>query len=125
MKVYCDTSTLLNNVKRHDDAKTLTELSALERLLELRREGKIEMVRSRVALRELERTKDLEQLTKLRTDYKALDQVPLDEKVVDFHNQYSRLGGASYPLCINEGAMSVGADAHSIFNMKFSSPRSS
>src|SRR5262245_45277573 len=98
MRVYCDTSTLLNNVKRHDDEKTLTELSALERLLELRREGKIDMVRSRVALRELERTKDPEQLTKLRADYEALDQIPLDEKVVGFHNESSRLGGGSYPL---------------------------
>jgi hypothetical protein len=97
MKVYCDTSTLLSNIKRHDDAKTLKELAALERLLALRWQRKIEMVRSRVVLRELERTHS-EQLVKLRADYEALDQVPLDERVLGFHDQFDRFGGVSYPL---------------------------
>ena len=51
MMVYCDTSTLLNNVNRYDDEKTLKELDALQQLLALRTAGKIQMVRSRVVLR--------------------------------------------------------------------------
>jgi len=98
MKVYCDTSTLWNNVTRHDDVKTLKELRAFEKLLALRRKGKVKMVRSHVVLRELERTKDDAQLISLRADFEGLEQVPLDEKVVGFHNQYSNLGGGSYPL---------------------------
>jgi hypothetical protein len=102
MLVYCDTSTLLNNVKRHDDPKSLKELAALEHLLTLRREGRIQMVRSRVALRELERPSKREgwpeRMAKLRADYEALGQIAMDEKVLGFHSQFDERGGIANPL---------------------------
>jgi hypothetical protein len=98
MLIYCDTSTLLNNIKRHDEPKTQKELRALEQLLALRRAGKIHMVRSRVALRELERTCKTEQRMKLRADYEALDQIARDENVHGFHSQFDQRGGGTYPL---------------------------
>src|SRR5262249_53969553 len=98
MLVYCDTSTLLNNVKRHNDPKTKKELAALLQLLMLRLAGRVKMVRSRVALRELDRTKAPEHLMRLRADYQALDQVPLDEKLVGYHSQFNERGGITHPL---------------------------
>ncbi len=56
------------------------------------------MYRSRVVLSEIVATKDLEQQEKLIADYHALDQIPHDERVVGFHNQWDKFGGASYPL---------------------------
>jgi hypothetical protein len=55
------------------------------------------MVRSRVALRELERTNQSEQMMRLRADYEALDPIPMDEKVRGFHNQFEKRGGGAYP----------------------------
>jgi hypothetical protein len=74
------------------------ELKALERLLEYRSQGKLVMYRSRVVLSEIVATKDLEQRERLVADYGVLDQIPHDERVVGFHNQWDKLGGASYPL---------------------------
>ena len=56
------------------------------------------MLRSRVALRELEETPGPEKRQKLRADYEALDQVPNDEKVMGFHSQADRRGSSAYPL---------------------------
>jgi hypothetical protein len=98
MLIYCDTNTLWNNIKRHDEPKTQRELDALQRLLDLRRASKIQMVRSRVALRELERTNQSEQMIRLRADYEALDPVPMDEKVHGFHSQFDERGGGAYPV---------------------------
>lgn len=98
MLVYCDTSTLLNNVKKHNDPKTEKELAALLQLLTLRLAGTVKMVRSRVVLREVDRTGDQALLMRLRADYEALDQVPLDEKVVGYHSQFNERGGVTHPL---------------------------
>ena len=104
MMVYCDTSTLLNNVNRYDDEKTLKELDALQQLLALRTAGKIQMVRSRVVLRKkkLEESSEtagwLERMARLRADYEALDPVGKDEEVLGFHSQFEARGGGAYPL---------------------------
>ena len=81
VKIYCDTNTLFHNVARHPtDLKTQIELRALEQLLACYRRGKISMFRSRVNLREIEKTPDVEQLANLRADYEALQQIPKDER---------------------------------------------
>ena len=95
MRIYCDTSTLFHNMKGEDVA---SELRALERLLEYRRHGKLLMYRSRVVLSEIVATTDLELRERLIADYDALDQIPHDERVVGFHNQWDKFGGMSYPL---------------------------
>ena len=96
--IYCDTNTLLNNIKRHQEPKTRQELLALQQLLALRVAGSIKMVRSRVALRELEKPSDPDLMAKLRADYEMLDQIALDEKVLGFNNQWDRFGGITHPL---------------------------
>jgi hypothetical protein len=103
MMVYCDTSTLLTNVKKHDDQpKALKELHALEKLLALKVAGKIQMVRSNVVLREIESPSKSdgwpERVARLRDDFKALAPVARDEKVVRFHSQFNERGGIAYPL---------------------------
>jgi len=81
MKIYCDTDTLFHNVKRQEtEPKTGKELLALEKLLKCWRDGKILMFKSLVNLREIERTKNAQQLAKLRSDYNELPQIPNDEK---------------------------------------------
>jgi hypothetical protein len=80
-KIYCDTSTLFHNIKRHEhEPKTRNELLALQQLLTLKSSGKIEMFRSNVMLREVEKTQDAAQLGKLMQDYELLQQIPRDEK---------------------------------------------
>jgi hypothetical protein len=95
LRIYCDTSTLFHNMKGDDVSG---ELKALERLLEYRSQGKLVMYRSRVVLSEIVATKDLEQRERLVADYDVLDQIPHDERVVGFHNQWDKFGGVSYPL---------------------------
>jgi predicted nucleic acid-binding protein len=81
MNIYCDTSTLFHNVKRHEtEPKTGRELLALQKLLTYRRSGHIKIFRSRVNLREIVKTKDTKQLANLIADYETLLQIPLDEK---------------------------------------------
>jgi len=99
MRVYCDTNTLLHNMTgKPFDRQDNVELAALKKLLKLRNDGKLLMFRSRVNLTEIGATKDQIQRNKLLSDYETLDQIPLDEKVVSFHNAMDRYGGASYPL---------------------------
>src|SRR5437899_1708910 len=95
LKSYCDTDTLLNNIKRHEDEpKAQEELAALELLLAGRGDG-YSMYRSHVALAELEKTADQQHREKLRADYEALDRIPNDEKLIGFHNQMDHLGTVS------------------------------
>ena len=101
--IYCDTSTLLNNIKRHNDAKSVKELEALEKLLALHAAGKIRMVRSREALRELQKPPrkgplQPERVARLRADYDDLNQIALDEKVLGFDSQFDQRGEVSTPL---------------------------
>ena len=79
MRGYCDTDTLFHNTKRHaDQSEVKTELDALTVLLAKHRAGEITLFRSRVNLREVEATKDADQLSHLLADYEALEAVPLD-----------------------------------------------
>jgi hypothetical protein len=81
MRVYCDTDTLFHNIEKHaDQAKARAELDALRFLLKQHGEGHVTMYRSRVNLRELERTPNVDQLRLLQGDYEALEPIPLDER---------------------------------------------
>jgi hypothetical protein len=81
MRGYCDTDTLFHNTKRHaDQSEVKTELDALTVLLAKHGAGEITLFRSRVNLREVEATKDADQLSHLLADYEALEPVPLDER---------------------------------------------
>src|SRR5438270_37118 len=93
MKIYCDTDSLLNNVERHreqNDARR--ELEAIKDLLGRRHTDTLKICRSRVALRELERTPDQDQRARLRADYENLEQIPQDERVYGFNNEIDRHG---------------------------------
>jgi len=80
-RIYCDTDTLFSNIKRHEnEPKAQRELEALEELLAYHRAGQIEMFRSLINRRELEETKSLSQLEKLRADYESLPPLPKDER---------------------------------------------
>ncbi|SRR5579885_697599 len=94
-QIYCDTDTLWNNIERHvhNDEKSARELSALQRLISDHKAGRCKLVRSRVALRELDRTKNQEHKNKLRADYEALEQIPRDERLCEFHTNYDQFGG--------------------------------
>jgi hypothetical protein len=81
MRVYCDTDTLFSNIKVHEDQPTVKrELETLEELFVYHRANKIVMFRSLVNRRELEETKNLTQLEKLRSDYESLPPLPKDER---------------------------------------------
>jgi hypothetical protein len=92
LSIYCDTDTLLSNI-RQDDEKSKRELLALQRLLDGRQAGKYQMVRSRVSLRELTATRNEALRQDLLTDYEALESIANDEKVLGVDTQYDRLGG--------------------------------
>ena len=81
VKIYCDTDTLFHNVKRQEqESKTRKELVAIKQMLDCWRRGRILMFRSLVNLREIEKTKNAEQLAKLMADYEQLPQIPKDER---------------------------------------------
>ena len=93
LKIYCDTSTLPHNI-RHADQKSQGELAALKQLAE-----NCSMFGSLVVLRELMNTPEQTQKNNLIVDYKALEPIPKDEKVLGFHTQTDQYGGfVSYPL---------------------------
>ena len=94
ISIYCDTDTLLHNV-RHEEAKTLRELAALKQLLAERDDKRYSMLRSRVNLRELMATKDDDRRQRLLDDYEKLEPIPLDEKVLGFYILSDQLGGQS------------------------------
>ncbi len=89
-KIYCDTSTLAPNIR---DPKSLPELEALKRLRELCQAGKCPMLRSHIALRELEETKDVEQRERLKADYDLLERVLKDERLLGFSHNVDQFGG--------------------------------
>jgi hypothetical protein len=100
MKIYCDTDTLLNNVERHREQNQVQrELEALKELLGRRQSCALTIYRSRVALRELERTPNQDQRARLRADCESLAQIPQDERVYGFNNEIDLHGCSScYPL---------------------------
>jgi hypothetical protein len=92
LKIYCDSDTLLHNIKRHQTPKVQEELNALEKLLAHHKTGKIIMLRSRVNLREMEATKDPQDRQKLKGDYESMTPIAKDEKVL---GSYSVPGGGT------------------------------
>jgi hypothetical protein len=95
MKVYCDTNTLLHNISRlKEEPNAQRERDALEQLLQRHQAGTLTMFRSRVDLRELEKTTNQSQREKLRLDYESLEQIPKDEKHYASYGQTDQLGGA-------------------------------
>ena len=92
LRIYCDTDTLLPNL-RHQDPKTVSELKALNELLALRTAGKITMLRSLANLRELTATKNDKARERLLSEYEKLEPIPKDEKVVGFHTNHDPYGG--------------------------------
>ncbi len=101
MRVYCDTDTLLHNIERHaDQPRVQAELDALRFLLKQHADGHIIMFRSRVNLRELEQTTNVDQLWRLSADYEALEPVPLDERYYGNTQEMTDLYGSviSSPL---------------------------
>jgi hypothetical protein len=92
LKIYCDTDTLLNNIRRHQTPKAQSELDALDTLLLGYRAGNVVMYRSAVNFREAERTSDEEQKRKLLEDYKELTPILEDVKYL---GSYSMPGGTT------------------------------
>ena len=118
MKLYCDTDTLLHNIQRHGDQNDVRrEMEGLEELLQRRRTGTLTIYRSRVVLRELERTADEDQRARLRADYESLEQIPQDERVLGFNNVIDLHGCSScYPLVsdVQDEAICSELQAHGI-----------
>jgi hypothetical protein len=89
MKIYIDTSCLRSNILRHSDRKSQKEVAALEHLAE-----RYSLFGSGLTLREAMATTSATQRDSLIVDYKTLQRIPKDEKVLGFH----RNGFISYPL---------------------------
>jgi hypothetical protein len=101
MKIYCDTSSLFSNADRHKkDSKAQREATAISRLLGLHRQGKVQLVRSNVVRRELEKTSDVTQRDALFNDFLEIVPVANDEKVLGIDEQITDpFGGfATSPL---------------------------
>jgi predicted nucleic acid-binding protein len=93
MKIYVETSCLRSNI-RHPDPKSQKELAALEQLAE-----RYSLFGSRLTLREAMATAKKTQQDSLILDYKALQPIPKDERLLGFNSQSDRYGGfISYPL---------------------------
>ena len=86
-KIYCDTCTLVPNVKNCP-----TELEAVKQLRKLRRAGKCSLYRSHIALGELERTKNRKQRKRLKADYKLLKGILRDEKLLGIRAVFNQFG---------------------------------
>jgi len=93
MKIYCETSCLPENIRRHSDAKSERELTALKSLAEQH-----QLFASRVIDREIMKTADKARRDALIIDYKTLQPIPKDEKLLGFHHQSDRYGFVTYPM---------------------------
>lgn len=84
MRVYCDTDALFHNIEKHaDQPEVQAELDALQFLLDDHAAGRIALSRSHVNLREVERTRDSDQLRRLLAD---CDSVPSHLKLCLYHS---------------------------------------
>jgi hypothetical protein len=101
IKIYADTNILRANLARHpDDANSRQELTAMDELLAMKASGQIpiEIFKSRVSRKEVERTNKPEQRAKLQSDLDALQQIPQDERILGFNIQSDRFTFISFPL---------------------------
>ena len=93
MKIYCDTSTLPENI-RGADAKSQKELTALKQLQELG-----VMLGSHIVRYEVMNTKDESKRTQLLAEHDALKPIDNDEKLLGIHTTTDQYGGfVSYPM---------------------------
>ena len=93
MKIYCDTSTLPENI-RGADAKSQKELTALKELQELG-----VMLGSRIVRYEVMNTKDENKRNQLLAEHAALKPIDNDEKLLGIHTTTDQYGGfVSYPM---------------------------
>jgi hypothetical protein len=87
MKIYVETSCLRSNI-RHQDPKSQKELAALEQLAE-----RYSLFGSRLTLREAAATAEEAQRDSLIVDYKALEAIPKDERLLGYSSQSDQYGG--------------------------------
>jgi hypothetical protein len=87
MKIYVDTSCLRHNI-RHEDLKSRSELAALEQLAE-----RYSLFGSRLTLREAMATSEKTLQDNLILDYKALQPIAKDERLLGFNTVSDRFGG--------------------------------
>jgi predicted nucleic acid-binding protein len=88
MKIYCDTSSLFSNADRHKkDSKAQREATAISRLLGLHRQGNVQLVRSDVVRRELEKTSDVTQRDALFNDFLQIVPVANEHKALGVDEQ--------------------------------------
>jgi hypothetical protein len=101
INIYADTNTLRANLARHpDDLNSRQELTAMDALLAMKGSGQIsmEIFKSRVSRKEVERTSKPEQRAKLQSDLDALQQIAQDERLLGFNIQSDRFTFISSPL---------------------------
>ena len=97
LKVYCD-NMIVSAASEHD-LGCAAEQEALDKLLSLGEQGRIQMVTSRWSLREIERTQDRQKRSRLKDCVSNFELVPYDHKVLGFHDQGDQYGGfISSPL---------------------------
>ena len=88
MKIYVDTSCLRSNVSRHSDTKSQRELAALEQLAE-----QYSLFGSRLTFREIMDTAKASHRENLIIDYKALQPIQNDERLLGFNTLSDPYGG--------------------------------
>lgn len=97
MMVYLDNNIVCGTKKQ--DIFPHEEREALNLLLEHEKAGKIEMKVSRIAIQEIDRTRNKELREVLRRHYETFETVANEHKVKTFHNQSDQYGGfISYPI---------------------------
>jgi predicted nucleic acid-binding protein len=87
MKIYVDTSCLHANI-RHPDAKSEAERRALEQLA-----ARYDFFGSRLTLREVMAMAKSKRRDELILEWKALQPIPNDEKLLGFGHQSDQYGG--------------------------------
>jgi hypothetical protein len=94
MRIYIETSCLPSNIRRHSDPKSQKELAALEQLA-----GRYSLFGSRLDLREVEATAKNVRRDSLILEYKSLEPIPKDEKLLGFNSVSDQYGGfVCHPL---------------------------
>jgi hypothetical protein len=95
MQIYVDTSALPSNIRRHsDDAKSQEDLAAYSELAK-----RFPMFGSHIVRYEADMTKDQTRRNSLIIDFKALEPIQKDERLLGFNyveDQYS--GFVTHPL---------------------------
>jgi len=94
MKIYIDTCCLPSNIP-YPDAKSLKERAALDAL---EQSEQCSLFGSRRTLLEVMNTANQSKQNSLIVDYKALQSIPKDEKLLGFNHQSDQYGFICHPL---------------------------